>query len=100
MSSDFESWCKEHLSAIAGADGYDVSLPQFLMTVHSDEEAREYISAYLGTGAQIDEFADEFLQLKAFESGGNKETTSKADESEDGGKDKKRRRKRGGNQEF
>ena len=31
----------------------------------SDDEARDYIHTYLGTSAQIDAFADEFLQLKA-----------------------------------
>lgn len=104
MSADFETWCLDHLTKLAGADGYDVSLPQFLMTVQSDEEARGYMHEYLGTSAAADEFADEFLRLRAFETTltPTKETLNKADhaDADHEAKDQKRRRKRGGNQEF
>jgi len=77
MSADFERWCREKLSEISGEKTPDLTLLQFLMTCGEDEEVREYIHQYLGTGQQVDEFADGFLQLKAFESGATKESGKK-----------------------
>jgi hypothetical protein len=99
MSADFERWCASHLTKLAGADGYDVSLPQFLMTVQSDEEARGYMHEYLGTSAAVDEFADEFLQLRAFETA-PQQATSKDAASAGDSETQVRRTKRRGNQEF
>lgn len=96
MSADFSQWCASQLSAL-GSDADYGSLTQFLMTLQSDAEIKEYLHEYLGTGDKIDEFADGFLQLKAFESGGAKESSSKVEE-EDGKAQKNRRRKK--NQEF
>ena len=59
MSSEFAKWCKEQMFLLNGSD--DMTLVEFLMTLGSEKDIREYVEFYLGKGPQISKFTTEFL---------------------------------------
>jgi hypothetical protein len=66
MSSDFSAWCVRELDSLTGNSSSYADLPQFLMTL-DDSEVCQYIHEYLGSGPQIEQFAEQFLRYKQFE---------------------------------
>lgn len=75
MSRDFARWCGVQLKAINGSD--DVTLAQFCMTIDEPEQIREYLGAYLGAGAAVTRFANEFIARKDAESSAQWKVTSR-----------------------
>jgi len=62
MSPALEKWCKEQMMKLNGTD--DLTLVSFCMTLNDPGEIRQYLTAYLGTGSQINNFATEFIHRK------------------------------------
>jgi len=59
MSDGFTSWCKEQMRQLNGSD--DMTLVEFLMSLHSEKEIREYVEFYLGKSAKSSKFTTEFM---------------------------------------
>lgn len=64
MSKEFEDWCGKQLYKLCGSR--DLTLVQFLMTVESPEEIKEYIHSTLGHKAGVSQFITGFLANKDF----------------------------------
>mmetsp|Transcript_9381 Transcript_9381/g.17885 ORF Transcript_9381/g.17885 Transcript_9381/m.17885 type:complete len:1095 (+) Transcript_9381:153-3437(+) len=62
MSPPLEKWCKEQMMKLNGTD--DLTLVSFCMTLNDPSEIRQYLTAYLGTGSQVNNFATEFINRK------------------------------------
>jgi len=59
MSDEFTKWCKEQMLLLNGSD--DLTLVDFLMSLPSEKEIREYVEFYLGKSAKASKFTTEFL---------------------------------------
>lgn len=62
MSPMLESWCKEQMKKLNGTD--DMTLVAFCMTLSDPIEIKQYITAYLGSTPQVNNFASEFINRK------------------------------------
>ena len=62
MSPALEKWCKEQMMKLNGTD--DLTLVGFCMTLTDPSEIRQYLTAYLGTSPQVNNFATEFINRK------------------------------------
>ena len=62
MSPALEKWCRDQMVKLNGTD--DLTLVSFCMSLESEGEIREYISAYLGNSPQVTSFANEFISRK------------------------------------
>ena len=62
MSPALEKWCKEQMMKLNGTD--DLTLVGFCMTLNDPSEIRQYLTAYLGTSSQVNNFATEFINRK------------------------------------
>ena len=69
MNPALEAWCKEQMRKLNGSD--DLTLVSFCMTLNDPAEIRQYLTAYLGSTPQINNFATEFINRK----GGGKART-------------------------
>jgi len=87
MSPSLEAWCKEQMRKLNGSE--DLTLVAFCMTLSDSIEIRQYLTAYLGTSAQVNNFASEFISRK---NGGN----SQQEQWETTANTKKGRRKKTG----
>ncbi|KAK1736422.1 hypothetical protein QTG54_013022 [Skeletonema marinoi] len=85
MTSTMEKWCKDQMQKLNGSD--DLTLVTFCMTLTDSDEIRQYLSAYLGSTPQVNNFATEFIKRK----GGDNNA-----EWESAGGPKKGRKKKGG----
>ena len=59
MSAEFKKWCKEQMVYLNGSD--DMTLIDFLMSLETEREIREYVEFYLGKSAKTSKFTTEFL---------------------------------------
>lgn len=87
LSPALESWCKDQMRKLNGSD--DLTLVAFCMTLSDPVEIRQYLTAYLGSTPQVNNFATEFINRK----GGNQ---GKQEEWESAGNVKKGKKKKGG----
>lgn len=87
MTPTLESWCKEQMQKLNNSD--DLTLVQFCMTLTDKDEIRQYLTAYLGSTPQVNNFATEFIKKKGGDNDRNEEWESA------GGK-KGGRKKKGG----
>lgn len=85
MTPAMEKWCKDQMQKLNGSD--DLTLVTFCMTLTDSDEIRQYLSAYLGSTPQVNNFATEFIKRK----GGDNNA-----EWESAGGPKKGRKKKGG----
>ena len=86
MSPVMEKWCKEQMQNINGSD--DLTLVAFCMTLTDANEIRQYLTTYLGSTAQVNNFATEFINKRGL--------GSKQEEWETPGSAKKGRKKKSG----
>jgi hypothetical protein len=84
MSPALEQWCKEEMQQINGSD--DLTLVAFCMTLDDANEIRQYLTTYLGSTSQVNNFATEFITKRGL---GNKQ-----EEWETPGSTKKGRKKK------
>ena len=47
MSNEFKMWCSAQMQALTGSE--DLTLIEFLMSLSSAADVKEYVSQYLGT---------------------------------------------------
>ena len=87
MSPQLEAWCREQMKKISGSD--DLTLVSFCMTLNDPVEIKQYLTAYLGSTPQVNNFASEFILHKD----GKK---AQQEKWESAGTGKKGRKKRGG----
>jgi len=59
----FAEWCASQLAAITGSD--DTTLAHFLLSLSSESEIRDYIREYLGSSAQVSDFANNFVRRRS-----------------------------------
>ena len=85
MTPAMEKWCKDQMQKLNGSD--DLTLVTFCMTLTDSDEIRQYLSAYLGSTPQVNNFATDFIKRK----GGDNNA-----EWESAGGPKKGRKKKGG----
>ncbi|CAJ1955860.1 unnamed protein product [Cylindrotheca closterium] len=62
MSPGLETWCKEQMQKINGGD--DLTLVAFCMTLDDANEIRQYLTTYLGSTSQVNNFATEFINRR------------------------------------
>jgi hypothetical protein len=86
MTPSLEVWCKEQMEKLNGTD--DLTLIQFCMTLTDRDEIRQYLTAYLGSTPQVNNFATEFVRRKWGDNG-------KQEEWESAGGKKGTRKKKG-----
>lgn len=86
MPPALETWCKEQMQKINGSD--DLTLVGFCMTLPDANEVRQYLTTYLGSTPQVNNFATEFINQRGL---GNKQ-----EEWETPGSAKKGRKKKSG----
>jgi len=87
MSPAFENWCKSQMQKINNSD--DLTLVSFCMTLTDPIEIRQYLTAYLGSSPEVNNFANEFIKKKDGNNG-------RQEEWESAGGPKKNRKKKGG----
>ena len=87
MSPAFENWCKGQMQKINNSD--DLTLVSFCMTLTDPIEIRQYLTAYLGSSPEVNNFANEFIKKKDGNNG-------RHEEWESAGGPKKNRKKKGG----
>ena len=87
MSPQLEAWCREQMKKISGSE--DLTLVSFCMTLNDPSEIKQYLTAYLGSTPQVNNFASEFILHKD----GKK---AQQEQWESAGASKKGRKKRGG----
>ena len=63
MSPALEKWCKDQMMKLNGTD--DLTLVSFCMTLTDPIEIRQYLTTYLGSNAQVNSFATEFINKKS-----------------------------------
>lgn len=85
MTPALESWCKEQMRKLTGSD--DLTLIIFCMTLSDPVEIKAYLTAYLGSTAQVTSFASEFINRK--------NGTKQQEQWETTGGSKKGRKKKG-----
>jgi hypothetical protein len=88
MSPALEKWCKDQMNKLNGTD--DLTLVAFCTTLNDPDEIRQYLTAYLGSTPQVNNFATEFINRKGL----GKEKQEEAWESTVSGK-KGRKKKTG-----
>jgi hypothetical protein len=76
MSPAMEKWCKDQMSKLNGTD--DLTLASFCMTLNDPVEIRQYLTAYLGTTPQVNNFASEFISKRGLGSQKQEEWESTA----------------------
>lgn len=86
MSPGLEKWCKDQMEQINGSD--DLTLVAFCMTLDDASEIRQYLTTYLGSTSQVNNFATEFISKRGL---GNRQ-----EEWETPGSAKKGRKKKNG----
>lgn len=86
MSQALEKWCKEQMQKISGGD--DLTLVAFCMTLDDANEIRQYLTTYLGSTSQVNNFATEFISRRGL--------GMKQEEWETPGSARKGRKKKGG----
>lgn len=86
MSPAIEKWCKEKMQQINGSN--DLTLVAFCMTLNDANEIRQYLTTYLGSTPQVNNFATEFINKRGL--------GSKQEEWETPGSAKKGRKKKSG----
>ena len=86
MSPVLEKWCKEKMQQINGSN--DLTLVAFCMTLNDASEIRQYLTTYLGSTSQVNNFATEFINKRGL--------GSKQEEWETPGSAKKGRKKKSG----
>jgi len=86
MSPVLEKWCKEKMQQINASD--DLTLVAFCMTLNDASEIRQYLTTYLGSTVQVNNFATEFINKRGL--------GSKQEEWETPGSTKKGRKKKSG----
>ncbi len=86
MSPALERWCKEKMQQINGST--DLTLVAFCMTLNDASEIRQYLTTYLGSTSQVNNFATEFINKRGL--------GSKQEEWETPGSAKKGRKKKSG----
>eukprot|EP00557_Chaetoceros_sp_GSL56_P004917 CAMPEP_0176492920 /NCGR_PEP_ID=MMETSP0200_2-20121128/9277_1 /TAXON_ID=947934 /ORGANISM="Chaetoceros sp., Strain GSL56" /LENGTH=1074 /DNA_ID=CAMNT_0017890557 /DNA_START=216 /DNA_END=3440 /DNA_ORIENTATION=- len=62
MTPELESWCKQQMKKLNGSD--DLTLVAFCMTLNDSVEIKQYLTAYLGSTPQVNNFASEFINRK------------------------------------
>jgi len=62
MTPALESWCKEQMKKLNGSE--DLTLVAFCMTLTDPVEIKQYLTAYLGSSPQVNNFASEFIHHK------------------------------------
>lgn len=62
MPPALQSWCKDQMKKLNGTD--DLTLVSFCMTLTDPVEIRQYLTAYLGSSPQVNNFATEFIKRK------------------------------------
>ena len=62
MSPALEKWCQDQMMKLNGTD--DLTLVSFCMTLNNASEIRQYLTAYLGSTPQINNFATEFINKR------------------------------------
>lgn len=62
MSPDLEKWAKDQMLKLNGTD--DLTLVSFCMSLTDSTEIRDYLTAYLGSTPQVNNFAGEFINRK------------------------------------
>mmetsp|Transcript_1756 Transcript_1756/g.2322 ORF Transcript_1756/g.2322 Transcript_1756/m.2322 type:complete len:1071 (+) Transcript_1756:209-3421(+) len=62
MTPVLESWCKDQMRKLSGND--DLTLIAFCMTLSDPVEIKGYLTAYLGSTPQVNNFATEFINRK------------------------------------
>lgn len=62
MSPALETWCKEQMRKLSGSE--DLTLVAFCMTLSDPVEIKQYLTAYLGSTPQVNNFASEFINRK------------------------------------
>lgn len=62
MTPALESWCKDQMRKLNGSE--DLTLVAFCMTLTDPVEIKQYLTAYLGSTPQVNNFASEFIQHK------------------------------------
>ena len=65
MGRAMSEWCQQQLKVVAPNSGADLTLMEFLYSLQSPVEIREYMGAYLGSSPQISAFTTEFIKRKA-----------------------------------
>lgn len=85
MSPTLEKWCKEQMQKISGGD--DLTLVAFCMTLDDANEIRQYLTTYLGSTSQVNNFATDFINRRGL--------GMKQEEWETPGSAKKGRKKKG-----
>jgi hypothetical protein len=100
MSPVFEKWCREQVKKINGTD--DLTLVSFCMSLSDPSEIREYLTTYLGSTAQVNSFATDFIKRKngmggAGGTGAGASASKQQEEWESTAAGKKARKKKGAN---
>lgn len=85
MTPVLESWCKDQMRKLSGSD--DLTLIAFCMTLSDPVEIKGYLTAYLGSSSQVNNFATEFINRK--------NGTKQQEQWETTGGNKKGRKKKG-----
>lgn len=85
MTPALESWCKDQMRKLSGSD--DLTLIAFCMTLSDPVEIKGYLTAYLGSTPQVNNFATEFINRK--------NGTKQQEQWETTGGSKKGRKKKG-----
>merc|ERR1712192_75683 len=62
MTPDLENWCKQQMKKLNGSE--DLTLVAFCMTLSDPMEIKQYLTAYLGSTPQVNNFASEFINRK------------------------------------
>lgn len=62
MTPELENWCKQQMRKLNGSD--DLTLVAFCMTLNDSVEIKQYLTAYLGSTPQVNNFASEFINRK------------------------------------
>eukprot|EP01083_Nonionella_stella_P240203 839913_1 len=73
IPDEFRVWCKQKLQNIKSSDGVfaDFALIEFVMTLNTDSDVRQYLSEYLGTSDSVKSFTSDFLTQMHFYKGSN-----------------------------
>ena len=85
MTPVLENWCKDQMRKLSGSD--DLTLIAFCMTLSDSVEIKGYLTAYLGSTPQVNNFATEFINRK--------NGTKQQEQWETTGGSKKGRKKKG-----
>ncbi|GJQ12174.1 hypothetical protein GpartN1_g3965.t1 [Galdieria partita] len=65
IPEDLKKWCEEQFSELIGSR--DVTLAEFLASLKTREEIREYAIIYLGSSRRTEDFVEEFVRRLQFE---------------------------------